>query len=181
MPDSAKKLDGDPDIWEMHLRQPNIWRYIAVAPGWLAAIALFLMMGMTFLDVILRSTISNPLESATELTRIFMAIIVFASLPVISWRGTHIVVDLMDPLFNRVMSRLRDILIDLISGIALFWPAIRVFELAERSRRYGDVTEYMAMPQHYIGWFIAFFTFITAATLLTRGLVRIFAPARIPA
>jgi len=181
MADNPEHLDNSPDIWELHLIEPNIWRYIAVAPSWLAALALFLMMGMTFADVILRSTISNPIESATELTRIFMAVIVFASLPVISWKGTHIIVDLMDPLFSRALARGRDILIDLISGVVLFWPAVRVFQLAERSRSYGDVTEYIGFPQHLIGWFIAFFTFVTAITLVVRGLVRIFAPSRIPA
>jgi len=179
MSGKAEKDDDGPDVWEMHLKQPTIWRYIAVAPSWLASLALFLMMGMTFADVILRSTINNPLESATELTRIFMATIVFASMPVISWKGTHIIVDLMDPLFNRVMSRLRDITIDLLCGVALIWPAIRVFELAERSRSYGDVTEYIGFPQHLTGWFIAFFTLVTAVTLVIRGLVRIFAPSRI--
>jgi len=177
---SGDQSGGNPGDWETRLRQPSVWHYLAVAPSWLAATALFLLMAMTFTDVVLRSTISNPLESATELTRIFMAVVVFASMPVISWKGTHIIVDLMDPLFNRVMARLRDITIDLVCGTLLFWPAIRVFQLAERSRSYGDVSEYIHFPQYLIGWFIAFFTTVTATTFVVRGLVRIFAPKRIP-
>ena len=158
----------------------RLWRVIAALPSWLAAATLFVLMVMTFLDVVLRSALNNPIESATELTRIFMAIIVFASLPQVSWNGTHIVVDLMDPLFSRPLARLRDIAIDIASGVLLFWPALRVWQLAERARSFGDVTEYLGFPQYLMGWFIALFTFVTAATLLARGLVRLVAPSRIP-
>lgn len=157
------------------LRQPSVWHYIAVAPTWFAAGVLFLLMVMTFADVVLRSALNNPIESATELTRLFMAILVFASLPMVSWKGEHIVVDLLDPLFTRRLARLRDIAIDLFCGVILFWPAMRVWELAERAREFGDVTEYIAFPQHIIGWFIAFFTFATALLYVVRGVVRLFA------
>lgn len=163
------------------VRPEGFWRTVAVVPTWAAAAALFVMMGMTFADVILRSALDNPIEYASELTRIFMAIIVFAALPMVSWKGRHIVVDLMDPLFSRAAARLRDILIDLVCGAALLWPAMRVFDLAERSRSFGDVTEYMGFPQHYVGWFIALFTAIAAVTLLARGVLRIVAPGKVPA
>ena len=68
----------------------------------------------------------------------------------VSWKGGNIVVDLLDPLFSRRLARLRDIAIDLICGVILFWPAIRVWELAERSRQYGDVTEYLNFPQYHV-------------------------------
>jgi TRAP-type C4-dicarboxylate transport system permease small subunit len=174
-------LNNEADSWEQHLRQEKPWRYLVVLPSWFAAAALFIMMVMTFADVLLRSTINDPIEWATELTRIFMVVIVFCSLPVVSWRSTHIIVDLMDPLFSRRMANIRDIVIDLICGVVLFWPAWRVYEMAERSRGYGDVTEYMHWPQHYSTWFVAAFTLITAVTLVVRGLVRIFAPHRISA
>lgn len=165
---------------EASLRQPSIFHYIAVIPTWMAALALFVLMGMTFLDVIMRSAFDNPFESGTELTRIFMAIIVFASLPVVSWKGRNIIVDLMDPLFNRTLARIRDTLIDLICGAVLIWPAIRVWELAERARSFGDVTEYMAFPQFIPGWFIAFFTLVTALAFIARGLARVFFPSKVP-
>jgi TRAP-type transport system small permease protein len=158
----------------------GLWHVLGMMPSWLAATALFVLMSMTFMDVVLRSLFNNPIEAATEMTRFLMAIIVFASMPSVSWRGTHIVVDLLDPLFSRPMARIRDTLVDLVSGLILFWPALRVWQLAERARDYGDVTEYLEFPQFYIGWFIAAFTFLTACVFLIRGLTRIFAPARIP-
>ena len=151
-------------------------RWTAGAPVLLAVTALFVMMVMTFLDVVLRSTANTPIEAATELTRILMAIVVFSALPVVSGRGGHISVDVLDRAFTRAAARWRDVAINLLSGTVLWWPAERVTVLAERARSYGDVTEYLGIPQFHIGWFIAVLTFVTALVLILRGLVLAVAP-----
>ena len=148
----------------------------AHAPVLLAVTALFFMMVMTFFDVVLRSTINTPIEAATELTRILMAIVVFSALPVVSGRAGHISVDVLDWVFSRRAARWRDVAINLATGVMLWWPAERVVVLAERARSYGDVTEYLGIPQFYIGWFIAIFTFVTAIVLIFRGIVLALAP-----
>ncbi len=145
-------------------------------PSLLAAVTLFALMVMTFFDVLLRSVFNNPIESATELTRLFMAIIVFSSMPVISWKSGHIVVDLLDSWFGEGASRIRDAVVNLACGAALVWPALRVWQLADRARQYGDVTEYLQIPQFYIAYFIAVSTFLTAGLLLVRGLLGLIAP-----
>ncbi len=152
-------------------------RLASKAPLLLAVTALFLMMAMTFVDVVMRSALNTPIEAATELTRIMMAIVVFSSLPMVSGRAEHITVDLLDPVFPAWMARWRDAIVSLLCGAMLWWPAERVVVLAERARDYGDLTEYLGIPQFYIGWFIAVFTYLTAAALIGRGLVLIFAPA----
>lgn len=124
----------------------------------------------------MRSLFNAPIEAATELTRLFMAIIVFSVLPVISARGEHIVVDLLDSVIsNPLLVRLRDNLMYIICGGLLFLPAERVSVLAERARSYGDTTEYLNIPQFYIAWFIAVMTFITAIVLILRGITGLFA------
>ena len=151
-------------------------RFASRAPVLLAVTALFVMMIMTFFDVVLRSTINTPIEAATELTRILMAVVVFSALPVVSGRAGHITVDVLDWTFTPAAARWRDAAINLLSGVLLWWPADRVTVLAERARSYGDVTEYLGIPQFYIGWFIAVFTFVTALVLVLRGLVLAIAP-----
>ena len=80
-------------------------RFASRAPVLLAATALFVMMSMTFFDVVLRSTINTPIEAATELTRILMAVVVFSALPVVSGRAGHISVDVLDWVFTRRAAR----------------------------------------------------------------------------
>lgn len=156
----------------------GVWHLLARMPIWLAALALFALMCMTFLDVLLRSVANNPIESATELTRLFMAVVVFASLPAVTWSGKHIVVDLMDPLFPPRAARARDIAIDLACGAMLLWPAKRVWDLAERARDFGDVTEYLGFPQHVAGWFIAAFAAATSLAFFARAFARLFSPSK---
>ncbi|NOD47627.1 MULTISPECIES: TRAP transporter small permease [unclassified Ruegeria] len=152
-------------------------RRISVVPTLLACVALFILMVMTFFDVILRSVFNAPIEAATELTRILMAILVFSVLPIISAGRGQIAVDLTDGIFARLrLSRVRDAIVYLVSGIMLIWPIQRVWVLAERARDYGDVTEYLSIPVFYVGWFIAAFTAITAIAMIITGILHIFAP-----
>ncbi|RID92213.1 TRAP transporter small permease subunit [Gemmobacter lutimaris] len=155
----------------------RLMRRLSVLPLILASVTLFALMVLTFCDVVLRSAFSAPIEAATELTRIAIAIIVFASLPVLSGRGGHIAVDLLDPIFARLhLERLRDGIVTTLSGVMLLWPAWRIVDLAERARSYGDVTEYLAIPVSTVTWFIALMTFLTAAVLIARGLMIWLAP-----
>ncbi|MEM6620462.1 MAG: TRAP transporter small permease subunit [Pseudomonadota bacterium] len=156
-------------------------RFLAVL-GWIplavSCTALFGLMIMTFADVVLRSALSAPIEAAPELTRIAVAVVVFGSLPVLSARGGHISVDLLDPLFDRAgVTRVWNGFMAIACGVILWWPANRVVDLAERSRSYGDLTEFLELPVHLVSWAIAILTFATMAALILRGFALLFVPA----
>ncbi len=154
----------------------RLGRIAVQLPSWLAALTLFVMMAMTFIDVILRSAANSPLAAGPELTKIFMAIIVFSSLPMVTWRGEGIVVDLLDPWFSPFAARVRDFLVDLITGVLLFWPAFRIWDFVERARSYGDTTEYLQIPMTYIVTLIAVSVVITACVLIIRAFTGILRP-----
>ena len=146
-------------------------------PAYLAALALFALMVMTFADVVLRSVFNAPIEVAADMTRVLMAVMVFSVMPVLSAQGKHISVDLLDGIFERLgITRWLNALVCLTCGVMLYWPTLRVWVLAERSRSYGDVMEYLGLPLYYTGWFIAVMTGITALVLVIRGLLLIFVP-----
>lgn len=155
----------------------HIIRRISVIPVLVACGALFILMVMTFFDVVLRSVFNSPIEAATELTRMLMAILVFSVLPVVSARADHIAVDLTDGLFFRFrLHRIRDAIVFLGSGIMLYWPIKRIWLLADRARDYGDVTEYLAIPTFYIGFFIAIATALAAIAMIVTGILHLVAP-----
>ena len=154
-------------------------RKLELAPVFVACAALFILMAMTFCDVTLRSLANSPIQAAPELTRILMAVIVFSVLPIVSLHDSHISVDLIDPLLRTPARRFRDIVMALACGLILIVPAGQVVKLAERARSYGDVTEYLAIPTFYIGWFIAIMTYATAVALIARALLLIFARHRL--
>lgn len=155
----------------------SLYRVLVRIPIWVACAALFILMVMTFCDVILRSSFDAPIEAATELTRIMVAVMVFAVMPHVSVTGGHIAVDLTDGLFARLhMSRLRDGVLLIASAVMLYWPIDRVWALAERTRGYGDVTQYLGIPQYLPMWFIAAGITVAAIAMLVAGLLKLFAP-----
>jgi len=125
---------------------------------------------MTFLDVLLRSTLNQPIEAATELTRILMAVVVFSILPLMTAQGKHISVDLIDQFLPPTVRDFLDALMSVVCGLLLFWPAQRCIVLAERARDYGDVTEYLAIPTFYLTWLITISVFLSAIAFVLRGL-----------
>lgn len=155
----------------------RLLKAISQIPMIVASIALFALMSLTFADVLMRSIFNAPIEAATELIRMAIALIVFAALPVLSARNGHIAVDLLDGPFQRLhLERWRDAAVALGCAAMLWWPAGRVVDLAERARGYGDVTEYLEIPTFYVAYFIAIMTYVTVVALIGRGLLHIFAP-----
>ncbi len=157
---------------EVNGERVSLW--LTRIPSYTAAAALFFLMVMTFADVVLRSAFNNPVESATELTRIMMAIAVFSSMPVVAARGGHIVVDLLDGFFTPFAGRIRDGLVNVGCGLLLMWPVQRVWVLAERARKFGDLTEYLSIPQFYMSYFILVLAVATGVVMIIRGLMILF-------
>ncbi|WP_341236155.1 TRAP transporter small permease subunit [uncultured Sulfitobacter sp.] len=144
-------------------------------PIWLACLSLFTLMVMTFCDVVLRSSFDAPIEEGTELTRIFVAVMVFSVMPLVSVTGGHIAVDLTDGFFAKMgLSRIRDGLISLACALMMVWPVLRVWALAERTRDFGDVTQYLGVPQYLVMYFIAFFITVTALAMAVAGVLTLF-------
>jgi len=146
-------------------------------PMIVASVALFGLMCLTFADVLMRSVFNVPIEAATELIRMGIAVIVFAALPVLSAQNSHIAVDLLDGPFRKLgLERVRDTFVALACAAMLWWPAGRIVDLAQRARSYGDVTEYLQIPTFYMAYFIAVMTYLTAIALIGRAALHIFAP-----
>lgn len=157
-------------------------RHLMKMPELVAALALFSLMLLTFTDVMLRSIFNAPFQFTADMTRVLMAITVFSVMPSLSLAGRQISVDLLDPLFHRFnLIRISDAIISFICGALLFWPAQRIWVLAERSRSYGDVMEYLGIGLHYIGWFIAAMTALTGIVLLVRAALLALAPHKLEA
>ena len=66
------------------------------------ALVIFLMMGLTFVDVLCRYVFSAPILGAYEIVTFLMALTVFAGLPLLTATKTHITVSLLDPLSRNV-------------------------------------------------------------------------------
>lgn len=144
-------------------------RWLAFALELIAAVALFFLMALTCADVLGRYFFSNAVDGATELTEIGIAILVFAELPIVTWRGGHVVVDILDKMWGSVAIKVLGLLSALLMSGCLYFLGIRIYQLAERSLRREEITEYLELPVGYIVQYIAVMSWFTAALMITYG------------
>ncbi len=135
-----------------------------------AALSLFSLMAMTCIDVVGRYFFNSPLDGATEITRLMMAVVVFSVLPVASWREEHISVDLLSNVFPKGLVNSRQAILSLIAAAALGGIAYRVWILAARAREYGDTTEFLGIPTYPIIYFISALSAVTMLALALNAL-----------
>lgn len=148
-------------------------KYVAFSLEAIAATTLFLLMLLTCADVAGRYFFSNSIDGTTELTEIAIAIMIFAVLPVITWRGGHVVVDILDSYFNQSIIKALSLLAALLISSTLYVLGVRIFQLAARSLRREEITEYLELPVGYIVQYIALMSWITAALMISYGVLRI--------
>ncbi|KFK58598.1 C4-dicarboxylate ABC transporter, partial [Vibrio vulnificus] len=109
--------------------------------GSLAALSLFLMMVITFIDVVSRNLLNAPILGSTETVEVLLAIMVFMAFPLVSWQEENICVDLLDNYFPSKWISLRQIIINLFCACSLILVAATNWKLAGRSLEYEEVTE----------------------------------------
>lgn len=87
--------------------------------GWFAALMLFLMMALTFVDVIGRYLLNAPVFGAAEMIQFLLALTVFAGLVLVSFRDEHIAVELVSPLIENRFPRLHSLIVKLATSLGL--------------------------------------------------------------
>lgn len=162
----------------MHYEEkgPVVW--LAFFLELIAAVTLFFLMALTCADVLGRYFLGNAVDGATELTEMGIAILVFAEMPVITWRGGHVVVDILDRMLGSTLIKILGLFSALLMSTSLYFLATRIFQLAERSLRRDEVTEFLEMPVGYIVEYIALMSWITAALMITYGVYRLLIQSR---
>ncbi|MBJ7539618.1 TRAP transporter small permease [Marinomonas transparens] len=158
---------------EKHYPEPNLYRWIGLTLEGIAATVLLLLVLLTCFDVAGRYVFNNSIDGAVELTQIGLAIMVFAQMPIITWRGSHVVVDLLDHLLGNRIVKILAIFSVFIVSTAFYFLAVRIYQLAERSLRRGELTEYLGLPAGHIAQYIALMSWVTAACMLTYGAYRV--------
>lgn len=145
------------------------------AGHWLARIAqgcgaavLMALVVLTCADVVGRYLLAAPINGKTELTRMMMAVLIALVLPVVTFRGEHITVDLFDHLFRGRAEALRDLIVDCLAAgafiVLAYWVAFR----AMRLMAYGYVSDFLRLPLHPVAFLVAGLIAIAGLVLVVR-------------
>ncbi|MBB1274624.1 MULTISPECIES: TRAP transporter small permease [Psychromonas] len=144
-------------------------KWVAFSLELIAGITLLLLMFITCTDVVGRYLFNNSLDAASELTEIGIAIIVFAEMPIITWRGGHVVVDMLDNFLGGTIVKVLGVLSILVISSSLYYLAAKIFFLGARSIRRSEASEFLAIPMGYVVQYIAIMSWVTAATVISYG------------
>jgi TRAP-type transport system small permease protein len=114
--------------------------------GLLAAIALFSMMTLTFVDVVGRKFLGGSIIGGVELTELLMLVLIYTALPLASLAGEHVVFDLLDFLLPERVKRWQSLIANLLCAVLFAGASWFVFERALRTRMMGDTTAQLQIP-----------------------------------
>ncbi|MDQ7742816.1 TRAP transporter small permease [Hydrogenophaga pseudoflava] len=130
--------------------------------GLMAAMALFSIMWLTLFDVTGRKFLNHSVPGGLELTEILMVIVIFGALPLVSWRGEHVVFDSLDHLIPPWVKEVQNRLIELVCAATFAGLAWLMMQRALRFAEYGDTTVYLQFSIAPVAWLMAGLLLITA-------------------
>ena len=124
---------------------------LAVVSG----LILLALIGLTFVDVILRYIFSSPILGAKDLLEMGMVVVISLAFP-FTWRiGGHIVVDLIPDYGIKFLTTLRDVVVRLI-GIEIFrhlaWNA---WVRAGDAKLFNEATNMIEVPFQPFFWILS--------------------------
>ncbi|MCU0813487.1 MAG: TRAP transporter small permease [Burkholderiaceae bacterium] len=134
--------------------------------GTLAAVALFAIMLLTFVDVGGRKFLDTSLPGALELTEMLMVVVIFAGLPLVSLRGEHVTFDSLDPFIPRAVRLVQHLVVDLLCAAMLLFIAWLMWTKAGQLVEYGDVSARLKIPVAPFVYAMSVLCAVTAAVHL---------------
>lgn len=108
--------------------------------GWLAGLALFTIMALTFFDVSGRKLLSHSIPGSLELTELLMVVVIFSALPLVSLRGEHVVFDSLDSLLPSGLQTLLKAIVHVLCACALLGLAWLMWDTGLEFWRNGETT-----------------------------------------
>lgn len=145
-------------------------KFLDLYLGGCAAVILFCLMMLTFVDVVGRDGFNTPFPGGFEITELMMAALIFTALPIVSWREEHVVIDLLDPLIPKTAARWRQVGVNLISTVAMGMLTWQTWETAVQLNAYDETTEYLQIPVAPIIFLISVMSAIAAFALFVNTL-----------
>jgi TRAP-type C4-dicarboxylate transport system permease small subunit len=122
-------------------------KVLELACGLLGAAALFAIMALTFFDVLGRKFADNSIPGSLEMTELLMVIVIFASLPLVSLRGEHVLFDSLDPYLPASVLRVQKALINLLLAVLLLALAWLMWGTAGDFAANGETTAQLSIPK----------------------------------
>ncbi|WP_374413260.1 TRAP transporter small permease [Hydrogenophaga sp.] len=140
----------------------NLDKLLRWSTGLLAAMGLFTIMWLTLFDVTGRKFLDHSVPGGLELTEILMVMVIFGALPLVSWRGEHVVFDSLDHLIPPLLKDIQNRLVELVCAGTFAGLSWLLVQRAQRFAEYGDTTVYLQFSIAPVAWLMAGLLLITS-------------------
>jgi TRAP-type transport system small permease protein len=153
--------------------QERPWeRRFDAALGVSASVILFVLMMVTFVDVVGRYIFNHPLRGAFEGTELMLLVLIFAGLPLVSHADEHVTMDFIDHMVGRRGRALIVRFSHFVCAAIFLGLAWLIWLKAGKISAYGDTTDVLRIA---IGPFVYFMALMIALSGLIH-LWKAFAP-----
>src|SRR5512141_3099317 len=95
--------------------------WIDAVLGVAAAAILFVLMLITFADVVARYLFNFPLRGAFEVTELMLLVLIFAGLPLVSHADEHVTMDFIDHMLPETLLRALERAVHALCAAVLFF------------------------------------------------------------
>lgn len=120
------------------------------------AALIFIMMVLTFADVVGRYVFTAPIFGAAEMIQFLLAMTIFSGLCLVNAHDDHITVELFDAQLDRFISpALRRIIIQLFSVAMMAVIAFQLYRFAQEAERVGTKTVVLEWPFAAVAYTVA--------------------------
>lgn len=118
--------------------------------GGAACAALLVMMVIAVFDVVARTAFNKPLAAASELIELSMVATIFLVYPLVSAKGMHISIDLLDAHLPDVVRRAQHVLANLLGAAVFAAIAWRIGYLAQGAWESSEVSGVLGIPLGHV-------------------------------
>ncbi len=147
-------------------------RRIDAVLGIAASALLFLMMCLTFVDVVARYLFNSPIRGGFEITELVLLVLIFAGLPLVSHADEHVTMDFIDRMLPPRWVRGLIRVVHALMAALFFFLTWQMWIKAGRIAAYGDTTDVLRIA---IGPFVYFMVAMICLTALVH-LFKVFVP-----
>jgi len=119
------------------------------------AFLLFVMMMLTFADVIGRYIFTAPIFGAAEMIQFLLAITIFGGLCLVNANDEHITVELFEAQIDRWIPTARRIIVQVFSVGVMAIIAYQLYEFALEAERVGSKTVVLEWPFAWVAFAVA--------------------------
>ncbi len=140
--------------------------------GYLLAALIFVMMVLTFVDVVGRQAFNSPVPAGFEITELLMGYTIYLGLPLICARREHITIGLLDNLFKGTARRIQGAVLNGLFGVlTLIWTR-EVWIHANKLASHHEILMFLKIPIAPFIYALCAFTLLAAMVFFVLAWVR---------